>query len=216
MVPMKKTHEIIAENVDKLMKHKQMKQVEFAKKTGLSQRTISNALKPGSVGSVTMDTVEKIAFYFGIEAYHLLIPNLSIADLIDVRIEGVINKYTQTSEHGRQEIIRTADNEFRYHAVSQLVSRAEQQQKELNQEQHAQDRQVMTRKKPSQFEIELAIEQERCVMERHEEAVIANERYVRLIKESCKQNECYCEPPCENTTPKITSYSNLIERAKLL
>ncbi len=160
-----------------------------------------------------MDTVEKVAFYFGIEAYHLLIPNLSIADLIDVMIEGVINKYTQTSEHGRQEIIRTADNEFRYHAVSRLVSRAEQQQKELNQEQHAQDRQVMTRKKPSQFEIELAIEQERCVMERHEEAVIANERYVRLIKESCKQNECYCEPPCENTTPKITSYSNLIERA---
>jgi len=201
------------------MKHKQMKQVEFAKKTGLSQRTISNALKPGSVGSVTMDTVEKIAFYFGIEAYHLLIPNLSIVDLIDVRIEGVINKYTQASEHGRQEIIRTAENEFRYHAVSQLVSRAEQQQKELNQEQHeqhAQDRQVMTRKKPSQFEIELAIEQERCVMERHEEAVIANERYVKLIKESCKQNECYCEPPCENATPKITSYSNLIERAKLL
>jgi hypothetical protein len=96
------------------------------------------------------------------------------------------------------------------------VSRAEQQQKELNQEQHAQDRQVMTRKKPSQFEIELAIEQERCVMERHQEAVIANERYVSLIKESCKQNECYCEPPCENATPKITSYSKLIERAKLL
>jgi transcriptional regulator with XRE-family HTH domain len=210
---MKNTHEIIAANVDNLMKHKQMKQIEFAKNTGLSQRTISNALKPGSVGSVTMDTVEKIAFYFGIEAYHLLIPNLSIADLIDVRIEGVINKYTQTSEHGRQEIIRTADNEFRYHAVSQLASRAKQQQIEPNQEQN---RQVMTRKKPSKFEIELAIEQERCVMERHQEAVIANERYVKLIKESCKQNECYCEPPCENATPKITSYSNLIERAKLL
>jgi len=213
MVFMNKTHEIIAANVDKLMKHKQMKQIEFAKKTGVSQRTISNALKPGSVGSVTMDTVEKIAFYFGIEAYHLLIPNLSIADLIDVRIEGVINKYTQTSEDGRQEIIRTADNEFRYHAVRQLASGAEPKQKEPNQEQN---RQVMTRKKPSQFEIELAIEQERCVMERHEEAVIANERYVRLIKESCKKNECYCEPPCENTTPKITSYSNLIERAKWL
>jgi transcriptional regulator with XRE-family HTH domain len=211
-----KTHEIIAENVDKLMKHKQMKQVEFAKQTGLSQRTISNALKPGSVGSVTMDTVEKIAFYFGIEAYHLLIPNLSIADLIDVRIEDVINKYTETSEHGRQQIIRTADNEFRYHEVRQLASPAEPQPKEPNQEQQAKDLRIMTRKKPSQFEIELAIEQERCVMERHEEAVIANERYVRLIKESCKQNECYCEPPCESATPRITSYSKLIERTKFI
>jgi len=210
---MKNTHEIIAANVAKLMKHKQMKQVGFAKKTGVSQRTVSNALKPGSVGSVTMDTVEKIAFYFGIEAYHLLIPNLSIADLIDVRIEVVINKYTQTSEGGRQEIIRTADNEFRYHAANLP---AEPQHKEPNLEQKAQDRRVMTRKKPSQFEIELAIEQERCVMERHEEAVIANERYARLIKESCKQNECYCEPPCENATPKITSYNNLIERTKQL
>ncbi len=114
MLLMIKTHEIIAENVDKLMKYKKMRQSEFAKKTGVSQRTISNALKPGSVGSVTMDTVEKIAFYFGIEVYHLLIPNLSIDDLVDIRIEDVIAKYTQASEHGRKEIIRTADNEFRY------------------------------------------------------------------------------------------------------
>ena len=122
MLLMIKTHEIIAANVDKLMKHKQMRQSEFAKKTGVSQRTISNALKPGSVGSVTMDTVEKIAFYFGIEVYHLLIPNLSVNDLVDIRIEDVIAKYTQASEHGRKEIIRTADNEFRYNIASQPAS----------------------------------------------------------------------------------------------
>ncbi len=122
MLLMIKTHEIISANVGKLMKHKQMSQSELAKKTGVSQRTISNALNPGSVGSVTMDTVEKIAFYFGIEVYHLLIPNLSVDDLVDIRIEGFIVKYTQASEHGRKEIIRTAENEFRYNIASQSAS----------------------------------------------------------------------------------------------
>jgi hypothetical protein len=75
---------------------------------------------------------------------------------------------------------------------------------------------MMTRRKPSQFEIELAIEQERCVMERHAEAVIANERYIGLIKESCQKNECYCEPPCENSETKLSSFNGLIERAKFI
>ena len=52
-------------------------------------------------------------------------------------------------------------------------------------------------------------------MERHAEAVIANERYINLIKESCKQHECYCEPPCENSELQLKSFNRIIGRTKL-
>ena len=98
--------------------------------------------------------------------------------------------------------------------ASQPASRAEPQQKEPSQQPQAQGRRIMTRRKPTQFEIELAIEQDRCVMERHAEEVIANERYIGLIKESCKQNECYCDPPCEDSSLKILSYDGMIDRIR--
>ena len=72
----------------------------------------------------------------------------------------------------------------------------------------------MTRRKPTQFEIDLAIEQDRCVMERHAEEIIANERYIGLIKESCKQNECYCDPPCEDKKLQVVNYGDMIDRIR--
>jgi hypothetical protein len=63
---------------------------------------------------------------------------------------------------------------------------------------------------------EMAIEQDRCVMERHKEALEINERYIGLIKESCKNNACYCEPPCKdgNEHSRTTSFIALLNSAK--
>ena len=62
---------------------------------------------------------------------------------------------------------------------------------------------------------EMAIEQDRCVMERHKEALEINERYVSLIKESCKQNACYCEPPCEMADQvSVRSFATVIAQAR--
>jgi hypothetical protein len=63
---------------------------------------------------------------------------------------------------------------------------------------------------------EMAIEHERCVMERHKEALLINECYISLLKESCKQNECYCEPPCETAVDTVSerSFSAVIAQAR--
>jgi transcriptional regulator with XRE-family HTH domain len=63
---------------------------------------------------------------------------------------------------------------------------------------------------------EMAIEQDRCVMERHKEALEINERYIGLIKESCKNNACYCEPQCKdaNDHSRTMSFKALLSSAQ--
>ena len=82
------------------------------------------------------------------------------------------------------------------------------------QSQQSQDQRGLTKTRPNQFEIDLAIEHERCVMVRHQEQMEANARYIELVKEKCQNNECYCEPPCENVETPLLGYMQIIEAVK--
>ena len=107
-------HETIAANTAKLKAHFGLSQKDIAKRAGLSQRTISNALNPGSVDSITAGTIEKLADCFGIEGYQLLIPSLPIEELLGKRIQKVIECYAQADAEGRENIARISENEMRY------------------------------------------------------------------------------------------------------
>jgi len=108
-------HEIIADNVERLIQYPKIEsQTELSKKTKIPQRTLSNVLTPGSVGSLTTKTIEKWASYFDLEPYHLIIPNLPIEELLNKRIEKVIECYSQSTSEGRENIKRIAENEVRY------------------------------------------------------------------------------------------------------
>jgi transcriptional regulator with XRE-family HTH domain len=112
-IPMIMT-EIVADNVHKLMKYYGMKQTALAKRAGISQRTVSNVLNPGSVESITTDTIEKLAKCFKLPPYRLVMPGYSAEELLDKRIEKVIECYTKVSTDGRENIKRIAENEVRY------------------------------------------------------------------------------------------------------
>lgn len=116
----KTTHEIIADNVKRLMGyHNEMTQTLLAKKAGISQRTISNIINPGSVGSITTETIEKLANFFDLEPYHLMIKDLPIEELLSKRIEKLIECYSQSTPEGRENIKRIAENEVRYREYQQ-------------------------------------------------------------------------------------------------
>ena len=115
-------HETIATNTAKLKVHFGMPQKAIAKKAGLSQRTVSNALNPGSVDSITAGTIEKLAECFGIEGYQLLIPGLPIEELLSKRIQKVIECYVQADPEGRENIARIAENEMRYRIIQKYGS----------------------------------------------------------------------------------------------
>ena len=184
-------------------------QKELAKVLGVAQATVSDWINGEKLPS--MDTALEISGKLGCCVVWLLtgketvsVTSVNLDNYLDLSIFD--ENSLKMIELIRQNAVKLA---------SQPASlRAEPQQKEPSQQPQAQDRRVMTMRKPSQFEIDLAIEHERCVMERHEEAMIANARYIDLVKESCKQNECYCDPPCEDKRLQVIGYGDLISRAK--
>jgi transcriptional regulator with XRE-family HTH domain len=117
MLMPKSIHEVLSRNLRLLIEHYGISQKELEDKTGVSQRTISNVLRPGSVGSITSDTIEKIADYFQLEYYHLLIPNIPLEELLSKRIEKVVECYAQMPSEGRENVERIAENEVRYSAI---------------------------------------------------------------------------------------------------
>jgi transcriptional regulator with XRE-family HTH domain len=119
MLMTKSIHEVLARNLRLLMDHYQLGQKELEKKSKVSQRTISNVLRPGSIDSITSETIEKLADYFQLEYYHLLIPDIPLEELLSKRIEKVIECYSQMSSDGRENVERIAENEMRYSAISE-------------------------------------------------------------------------------------------------
>lgn len=115
---MKKVQENIANNLRKLMTHHQLTQAALAKKTEVSQKTISNMLNLNSEGNVTVISLERIAQYFGIQAYQLMIPDLPIEKSTIQDIERIIDCYTHSSHTSQENIKRVAELEARYSKFS--------------------------------------------------------------------------------------------------
>ncbi len=116
--------QIIVNNVRKLIAHeyrgatKRPSQVAIGVKIGISQRSVSYLFDDNStVESIRSDTIETIANYYGLEPYHLMIPNLPIEELTTKRIEKVIECYSQVPLESRENIARIAENEVRYSSI---------------------------------------------------------------------------------------------------
>lgn len=119
-----KLKKTIADNVKRLIDHeykdaeKRPSQTKIGEKIGISQRWVSYLFDENStVESIRSDTIETIASYYGLEPYHLMIPNLPIEELTNKRIEKVIECYSQSTQDGRENIARIAENEVRYSAI---------------------------------------------------------------------------------------------------
>jgi DNA-binding Xre family transcriptional regulator len=114
---MKTSHEAIANNVKRLMIERQLTQTQLANKVGVSQKTISNMINSGSVGSITTESIEKVARFFRIEPYHLMIPDLPVDELTNTTIEKIITYYAHSTKESRLNIARVAELESRYSVI---------------------------------------------------------------------------------------------------
>lgn len=125
----KSTLEILANNIKRLMEYHDLAQDDIAKKTKIGQTTLSNVLRPGSLASITTKTLEELARFFDLEVYHLLIPDLPIEELLNKRIEKLVECYSQSTSDGRENIKRIAENEVRY---SKIHTDHNSQQNQIN------------------------------------------------------------------------------------
>lgn len=106
----------IAGNLHRLMAHHALSQAQLAKKSGVGQSTLSGLLDPGGdeKKNPRASTIDKLAAYFRIQPWQLLIPNLDLDLLLSDRLATVIHDYNFVPAAGRDSIERVAQSELRY------------------------------------------------------------------------------------------------------
>lgn len=111
------TRHTLAGNLKVLMDTKGWTQTQTATKSGVSQRTVSNMLDPDGP-SPSLDKVEQIAAAFGLNGWHLIMPNLE-EDLLNGSsiTSKLLQSLESSSAEGRMHILRVAEREAEYNAI---------------------------------------------------------------------------------------------------
>lgn len=127
---------IFGRNLKLLMDHYSDVQTSLAKKTGASQKTISNMLNPGDDRSPTLANIALVAKAYKVPTWLLLTPNISIQQLLFKKTESLIEIFNAVDDDARNIILRTAEKEFQYNSqpASQPArepSRAEPSHKDI-------------------------------------------------------------------------------------
>ena len=105
------TRETLARNLAMLMAEAGWNQVELSRRSGISQRQISNILRKDTGCSV--EHADALARAFGLQGWHLIMPTLH-KELQAGAVALLIDRYAQASAEGRSAIDRVAELESRY------------------------------------------------------------------------------------------------------
>lgn len=117
---MTNTKKIVAGNVKTLLDHRiketgrKMSQAEFGKQVGLSQRAVGYLFDDENVESIRSDTIDKLAEYFGLQAFHLMIPNQPIEELLSNRIEKLVENYLHSDNSGKHATMVVSETRAHY------------------------------------------------------------------------------------------------------
>lgn len=105
------TRESLARNLKALMDEAGWNQVELSKRSGVSQRQISNILRQETGCSI--EHADALGKAFGLQGWHLIMPTLS-RDLSTGTLAKLVDRYASASSEGRAAIDRVAELESRY------------------------------------------------------------------------------------------------------
>jgi transcriptional regulator with XRE-family HTH domain len=88
-------------------------QMELARVSGVSQKTISNMLDASRAGldSQTLDKLDKVAGAFGLTAWHMLIPCLPLEISYCHQISELVAAFIALPSDGRAIVLHTAERE---------------------------------------------------------------------------------------------------------
>ena len=208
---------ILRKNLKNEMDRKGWNATVLSEKSGVPQPTIQRFLS-GTHGDPRSSTIQKLAK--GLGTSEAVLRGFEEADLpvpLYENIEKLSEDNRKLIEQMVNTLVQSQPKLSQKTNKNQLTTPTENVGGGVNlpvQSQQSQDQRGLTKTRPNQFEIDLAIEHERCVMVRHQEQMEANARYIELVKEKCQNNECYCEPPCENVETPLLGYMQIIEAVK--
>lgn len=102
----------LASNLRHLMAAQRWNQVDVAKRSGVNQKTISNILNGRN--TPTLDKLDMIAAAFGLNAWHLILPDLPAELVNGGTIERLFANYLASGQKGREYIDHVAEREATY------------------------------------------------------------------------------------------------------
>jgi len=108
----------LAKNVRKLMSFNNDTQVTLAKKSGISQKTISNIINADDDKSPNLKNVAAIAKAYKIQVWHLLYPNAPLDILKNDTVEKLVGNYVITTAQGRNAIMSVCEATSSYSAMA--------------------------------------------------------------------------------------------------
>ena len=100
---------VLARNLRHLMRLQGISETELAKKAKISQKSVNNIVN--EVHSPKLDIVESLAAVFGLNAWHLIMPNLPEDLILSPTISKLFDSYTKATPEGRQLIDMIAERE---------------------------------------------------------------------------------------------------------
>lgn len=106
-----------ARNLQILMQHHGYDQPTLAKKSEVSQKTISNMLNPGDDKAPNLKNVALIAKAFGLQTWHILYPNAPEDILINSSIEKFVENYAHTDKNTREAWAQVAEATTKYNKI---------------------------------------------------------------------------------------------------
>lgn len=110
-----RARQAIARNLQTLMADREWSQAQVAARAGCAQKSISNLLKPDRYGDVKLELVESVARAFGLELWHMLLPDLPPHLLKDRAIPSLIGAFAAVDDGAREHILSTARREAERH-----------------------------------------------------------------------------------------------------
>lgn len=110
--------QIVAANVRQLMDHHGLSQAELGRRAGVAQTLLSGLLsRDAAAKNPTCATIDKLATYFKLAPWQLLVPGMSLDLLQNDELSSVLESYAKAPVLGRQTILRVAEAEARYAAM---------------------------------------------------------------------------------------------------
>jgi transcriptional regulator with XRE-family HTH domain len=106
-----RTHDSVASNLRRLLALRDWSQVKLSHESGISQTHISAILRGES--SATVEVAAALAKPFGLNGWHLLIPNLPDELLTSPSLSNLLNAYIDANQAGRDFLDAAAQREIK-------------------------------------------------------------------------------------------------------
>lgn len=101
------TRQTLARTLRLLMEKSGLSEAEVSRRSGVSKKSVNNMLNARHAPN--LDHVDAVASVFGLNLWHMILPNLPDELIASKSIDDLIAHYSRADQRGRESIDRVAE-----------------------------------------------------------------------------------------------------------